>query len=141
MFETKDEDDTQTILIIKFAQKRGMDISGNWTYKEDFEYGKSEGEVKITQSGNAITAIFTFTEKVENNYQIEVVEKTKGKIADGRVLLESTEVKALQNGKEIDYLPNSFEVHLVSENKLVGSTFDSEDVCGVFVLDRNKNIT
>jgi len=113
-----------------------MNISGIWSYKEDFEFGNSEGEVVISQVGNVVSAIFTFTEKVENKYKIVVVEKVQGTISEGKVVLESNEVTALQDGKKIDYLPNTFEVHLVSENKLVGSTYDSEDVCGVFVLER-----
>ena len=88
--------------------------------------------------GNEVTAIFTFTEKVKNNYEIEVVEKTIGTISDSKVLLKSYEVKAFQDGLEIDYLPNTFEVHLVSEDKLVGSTYDSEDICGVFTLNRER---
>ena len=65
-------------------------------------------------------------------------EKTKGQIHDGKLLLKSTEVIAIQDGKEIDYLPNNFEVYLVSDEKLVGSTFDSENVCGVFVMERKS---
>ncbi len=113
-----------------------MNITGNWTYKEDFEYGKSEGEVEIIQIGDEVTGVFTFTEEVENNYKIDVVESVKGTILDGKVLLESFEVTATQNHKPIDYLPNNFELHLISDNKLVGSTYDSEDVCGVFVMER-----
>lgn len=115
-----------------------MNISGNWTYNEDFEYGTSTGEVEITQEGNEVSAIFTFTERVENNYEINVVEKVKGTITNGKVLLKSTEVQATQKSREIDYLPNTFEVHLISKDKLVGSTFDSEDICGVFVLERKN---
>jgi hypothetical protein len=113
-----------------------MDITGCWTYNEDFEYGTSLGEVELKQVKNEVTGIFTFTEKVEDNYEIEVTETVKGIVSEGKVLLESVAVTAKQNGIEIEYLPNTFEVHLVSENKLVGSTYDSEDVCGVFVLER-----
>ncbi|MEN8116072.1 MAG: hypothetical protein ABFS16_03795 [Bacteroidota bacterium] len=116
-----------------------MNISGTWKYNEDFGHGKSAGEVKLTQNGTEVTGIFTFTEKVENDYEINVVEKVRGTISEGKVLLESIEVTATQNGCSIDYLPNNFEVHLVSDNKLVGSTNDSEDVCGVFVLERMGN--
>lgn len=116
-----------------------MNISGKWLYNEDFEYGTSEGKVEFTQSGNEVTGIFTFIEKVENNYEIEVVEKTKGIISEAKVLLKSIEVKAIQDDKEIEYLPNTFDVHLISENKLVGSTYDSEEVCGVFVLKKMED--
>lgn len=117
-----------------------MNITGIWTYKEDFEYGKSDGVVEIKQSGNKIVARFPFPEEVKSNYKIEVVEKTKGTISDDKILLESVQVKAIQGNKEIDYLPNNFEVHLVSENRLVGSTYDSEGICGVFVMERKKKL-
>lgn len=113
-----------------------MDISGVWEYSEDFEFGTSVGEVEITQHGNEVSAVFRFTEEVKNDYKIEVVEKTQGTIAENKVLLKSIEVRATENDREISYLPNNFEVFLVAENKLVGSTYDSEDVCGVFVLER-----
>lgn len=113
-----------------------MNISGKWTYNEDFEYGTSVGEVEFAQTGNEVFGVFTFTEKVENNYEIDVIEKVKGTVIETNLVLNSTDVIAKQHGREIDYLPNTFEVHLVSENKLVGSTFDSEEVCGVFVLER-----
>jgi len=113
-----------------------MNITGRWSYNEDFEFGKSEGKVEFQQIDNLVNGIFTFTEEVENNYKIEVEEKVQGTITNGKVLLESVEVKATQNNKEIHYLPNCFDVFLVSENKLVGSTYDSEDLCGVFVMER-----
>lgn len=113
-----------------------MNISGSWTYNEDFEFGTSVGEVQLTQTGDAVTGTFTFVEKVENDYEINVIEQVAGNISEGKVLLESIEVTATQDGKPIAYLPNNFEVYLVSENKLVGSTYDSEDVCGVFVMER-----
>lgn len=113
-----------------------MNITGYWLYSEDFGFGKSEGKVELKQEGNVVKGTFAFTEMVENEYKIDVVEKVEGIINNGRVLLESEEVKAIQNSKEIYYLPNSFDVFLVSENRLVGSTYDSEDVCGVFVLER-----
>ncbi|WP_346858078.1 hypothetical protein [uncultured Draconibacterium sp.] len=113
-----------------------MNISGNWTYKEDFEFGNSVGEVKVTQTGNDVSATFTFTEKVENDYEINVIESVKGIINKGKVVLESQKVKATQNGRTIEYIPNNFEVYLVSENKMVGSTYDSENVCGVFIMER-----
>lgn len=113
-----------------------MDISGNWSYNEDFEFGKSIGKANLQQNGDRVSGIFTFTEEIENDYKIEVIEKVQGKIAKGKVLLESMEVKAIQNNKEIHYLSNSFDVFLVSENRLVGSTYDNENVCGVFVMER-----
>jgi len=117
-----------------------MNATGQWKYKEDFEYGKSEGEVKLVQIENKLYGEFTFTEKVENgnddDYKINVFEKVKGEIIEGKVLLESIEVVAKEQDVEIEYIPNNFELHLISENKLVGSTYDADNVCGVFTLER-----
>lgn len=113
-----------------------MDLSGNWSYNEDFEYGKSKGEVTLLQTGTCVEGCFTFTEMVEGDYKIEVKENVKGEISDNILILKSTEVVATQNGKNIDYLPNTFEIQMLSEQKLVGATYDSEMVCGVFVLNK-----
>ena len=117
-----------------------MNLTGLWKYKEDFEYGKSEGEVRLVQMKDSLHGDFIFTEKVENgdkdDYEIEVVEKVKGKIVEGTVLLESMEVEAKQGSETIDYIANNFDVHIVSETKLVGSSFDKDNVCGVFTLEK-----
>ena len=115
-----------------------MDLTGNWIYNEDFEFGSSIGEVQIVQTGKEISATFVFTEKVIDEYEIEVQEKVKGLIADNKVLLKSVEVQAKQDGRLIDYLPNNCVIQYISENKLVGSTYDSENVCGVFVMERKQ---
>jgi len=115
-----------------------MNITGTWSYTEDFEFGKSIGKAELKQMGDNVTGIFSFTEEVENEYKINVTESVKGRISGGEMLLKSTKVTAMHNQNEVNYLPNSFHVHLVSENMLVGSTYDSENVCGVFVMERER---
>ncbi len=114
-----------------------MNVTGMWKYKEDFEFGNSVGEVRLVQMDDTIFGEFNFTEIVEDDYEIVVFERLKGKIFEGKATLESIEVLAKENGKIVDdYIPNNFELHLVSENKLVGSSYDAENVCGVFTLER-----
>ena len=115
-----------------------MDITGKWTYREDFDYGKSVGEVDFIQAENEVIGLFTFTESVDGFYTVEVSEKVKGTIKDGTVLLESFEVEAMENNTKADYYPNTFDVQLIAASKMVGSTFDNDSVCGVFVLERKS---
>jgi hypothetical protein len=117
-----------------------MNLSGLWSYNEDFAFGKSTGKVIIRHNYNEVEAEFIFTEKVENHYNIEVVEKTRGQISERKIILESCEVKAIQNGHPIGYLPNTFEIQRITANKMVGSTFDTENVCGVFVMEKIKSL-
>lgn len=112
-----------------------MNISGTWNYSEDFEFGKSFGKAELKQNDTEISGVFTFTEEVQGDYRIEVSEHVKGYLKDGKVDLKSTKVTAKQNGNPIHYLHNTFEIKHISENRLVGSTYDSEGVCGVFVLE------
>lgn len=114
-----------------------MNVTGMWKYTEDFEFGKSIGEVRLVQIEDSLYGEFNFTERVEDDYEIEVFEKVKGKIIEGKAILESTEVIAKENNEIVkDYIPNNFELHLISDNKLVGSSYDAENVCGVFTLEK-----
>jgi len=114
-----------------------MNVTGLWKYKEDFEFGKSEGEVRLVQIEDTLYGEFNFTEKVEDDYKIDVFEKVKGKIVEGKAILESVEVTAKEGDRVLDdYIPNNFELHLISNDKLVGSSYDAENVCGVFTLER-----
>jgi hypothetical protein len=114
-----------------------MNVTGLWKYTEDFEFGNSVGEVRFVQMDDSLYGEFNFTEKVDDDYEIVVFEKVKGKIVEGKAVLESIEVLAKENDKVVDdYIPNNFELHLISEDKLVGSSYDAENVCGVFTLER-----
>ena len=114
-----------------------MNVTGLWKYKEDFEFGNSVGEVRLVQMEDTLNGEFNFTEKVEDDYEIVVFEKVKGKIIGGKAILESIEVLAKENDRVVDdYIPNNFELHLISDDKLVGSSYDAENVCGVFTLER-----
>ena len=67
----------------------------------------------------------------------DLFEKVKGKIVEGKAILESVEVTAKEGDRLLDdYIPNNFELHLISNDKLVGSSYDAENVCGVFTLER-----
>ena len=114
-----------------------MNVTGLWKYIEDFEFGNSVGEVRLVQMEDTLYGEFNFTEKVEDDYEIIVFEKVKGKIIEGKAILESVEVIAKENDRVVDdYIPNNFELHLISKDKLVGSSYDTENVCGVFTLER-----
>ncbi len=113
-----------------------MNLTGNWSYSEDFGAGNSTGEVILKQVEDKLYADFSFVEEIDGDYRIEVQEKLEGEIKNSEVLLKSMEVIARNKNGIIKYLANSFEVHIVSENKLVGSSFDTDNVCGVFIMER-----
>ena len=56
-----------------------MNIAGTWTYKEEFEYGFSEGKAEFSQKGNEVTGMFNFFEKVATDYEIQVFENVFNK--------------------------------------------------------------
>lgn len=113
-----------------------MNIEGTWTYHEDFEYGTSTGMVKLTQKGNEVEALFSFTEQVEDDYCIKVEEQARGGVKGNKLVLKSLRCEAYQGDRPIEYLPNNYEIYLTSATRLVGSTYDEANVCGVFVLEK-----
>lgn len=113
------------------------DLSGKWKYSEDFGQGTSIGEVVLFHNDNTLKAEFVFTEKVDNGYEIHVEESAIGEIIYGKSLLESSAVKAWnKEGELVKYLPNNFEINIISDSKIVGSTYDQDLVCGVFVMEK-----
>ncbi len=113
------------------------DLNGKWNYSEDFGMGNSIGEVTLFHNDNTLKAEFVFTEKVDNGYEIRVEETCIGEIADGKAVLESSEVKAWnKEGELVKYLPNNFEMNIMSGTKIVGSSYDQDLVCGVFIMNK-----
>lgn len=113
-----------------------MDITGKWTYNENFDFGESVGLAELVQNGEVVSGVLYYIETVEGDYEIEVEEHVKGSITEKRLVLNSISVCAKEKGVEVEYNPNVFDIHLSSETKIVGSTYDKEGVCGVLVMEK-----
>jgi len=112
------------------------DISGRWKFTEEFECGLDNGIAFFTQNGNVITGYIEYQETIEDEMPFFVRQEVSGTIHENHVNLKG--VKALSPDGSIidDYNLDTMEGTLTHEGKIVGHSFDSKDICGVFVLER-----
>lgn len=112
------------------------DISGNWLFSEEFECGTDKGIAQFSQTGNIIEGYLEYDETIEDEEPFQVKQVVLGNINGNHIHLKG--IKALSpNGDQInDYNLDIMEGTLTHEGKIVGHSFDCEDICGVFVLAR-----
>jgi len=113
-----------------------MDLSGKWKFKEDFSYGIDEGFAEFKQEGNEFTGILEFTETIEEDVPFKVKCFVSGFVVGNSVTINVDDFKILESDEEIDYYPESREGIINANGQIVGSSEDSQGVCGVFVFDR-----
>lgn len=113
-------------------------ITGKWKFKEEFECGVDKGFAFFTQNENLITGYLEYEESIEDEEPFMVRQEISGTIHNNRISLKG--LKSLTpNGSPInDYNLDTLEGTLTHEGKIVGHSFDIEDICGVFVLIREE---
>jgi hypothetical protein len=113
-------------------------ISGKWKFSEEFECGIDKGFAFITQNENTITGYFEYQELIEDEEPFMVRQEISGTIHDNRINLKGKKVLNPDGSQIVDYNLDTLEGTLTHEGKIVGHSFDSEDICGVFVLERTE---
>lgn len=114
------------------------DISGKWSFSEEFECGLDNGFAYFTQNGALISGYLEYVEKIEDEEAFDVIQEITGEINGHHIKLQGVKASS-KDGLEIkDYNLDTLEGTLTHEEKIVGHSFDSEDICGVFVLVREK---
>lgn len=112
------------------------DISGKWKFSEEFECGIDNGIAFFVQDGNAIKGYLEYIEKIEDEEPFDVKQEVTGEINGHHLKLQGINATS-KDGSEIkDYNLDTLEGTLTHEGKIVGHSFDKEDICGVFVFKR-----
>jgi len=114
------------------------DISGKWRFSEEFECGLDNGIAIISQNGDAISGHLEYEEIIEDDEPFFVRQEIAGFIHGNRINLKGIRVLSLDGSILNDYNLDILEGTLTHEGKIVGHSYDSEDVCGVFVLKRES---
>ncbi|MGD9976337.1 MAG: hypothetical protein AB7S54_00175 [Bacteroidales bacterium] len=112
------------------------DISGRWLFSEEFECGTDRGFAVLNQNGNLITGYLEYEECVEDEESFWVRQEVSGSIEGSKVKLEG--IKAISpSGEELaGYNLDMLEGTYTHEEKIVGHSYDCDDICGVFVMNR-----
>lgn len=113
-------------------------ISGKWLFSEEFECGLDKGIAQFIQNENIITGYFEYEEKIEDDEPFFVHQEISGTINGNKISLKGLKALSPDGNVISDYNLDTLEGTLTHEGKIVGHSFDSEDICGVFVLEREK---
>ena len=113
-----------------------QDISGKWTFTEEFECGVDYGFAYFTQNESKIDGYLEYTEKIEDEEPFDVRQDVSGELDGHHLKLQGIKAIAKDGSELKDYNLDTLEGTLTHEGKIVGHSFDSEDICGVFVLER-----
>ncbi len=113
-----------------------MNVTGKWIFKEDFSFGKDEGEAELKQVGSEITGTLKFTEFIDEEPPFEVKCELKGSLNGNKILLHVVSYEILNSTIQIEYFPEVRDGIINANGQIVGSSEDEQGVCGVFILEK-----
>lgn len=113
-----------------------IDINGRWKYSEDFGFGTDEGFAQLKENNGQIHGFLEYTENIDDDEPFTIRQHVTGEIEDDKLYLNGISYEILNGDEDITYNLDTWEGLITSEGKIVGSTFDNEEVFGVFVLER-----
>lgn len=128
----------QRVIDVSLQKTTSMihDISGKWKFSEEFECGTDEGYAYLTQKGEAINGYLEYKEAIEDEEPFMVKQVVSGTIHNNQISLKGDSVASPDGSPITNYNLDTMQGTLTHEGKIVGHSFDSEDICGVFVLER-----
>ncbi len=128
----------QIVIDVSLQKATAMthDISGKWKFTEEFECGTDEGYAYLTQDGEEINGFLEYKEVIEDEKPFMVKQVVSGTIRNNQINLKGIVVTSTDGLPIADYNLDTMAGTLTHEGKIVGHSFDSEDICGVFVLCR-----
>lgn len=114
-----------------------MELSGHYSFHEDFFYGKNEGYAYLMQNGNKIHGNMVFTEHIEGENTFKIRCDIEGEMENGTLNLETTECQIIEGDKNTEYVTGALTGTVNSKGEIVGSTVDKDGINGVFIFKRN----
>lgn len=111
-----------------------QDISGQWTFSEDFGFGKDKGFARLMQEGERICGIVEFTEYIEGDTPFTVRQEVEGSFDGVNLIMQSINCQILESAEPLVYHPDRWEGILNSQGQLVGCSDDGEGTYGVFLM-------
>lgn len=113
-----------------------MDISGRWSFTENFGFGTDSGYVDFKQSGSELNGILQFAEQIEGEETFLVRQEIYGTINGRSISLKSNSCEILFTNQDIAYELDSWEGEISSDEKITGTSIDEEGTTGKFLMER-----
>lgn len=110
-------------------------ITGRWSFNEDFGFGKDEGFAEFTQNGDKLSGVVVYTERIEEETPFRVEQYVEGCFDGTNFSVTGTKVELLDVEKQFEYNLDTWEGVLNTQNQIVGHSHDGHDCFGVFIME------
>lgn len=114
------------------------DLSGRWIFFEEFDFGTDSGFAELTQDGDSVKGYFEYEESIEDEEPFMIRQYYNGTIEGDKITFVGERCTNLDNEPFENYNLDTLEGTYTCEGKIVGHSFDCENFCGVFVLQREQ---
>ena len=119
-------------------QKEEYNLSGRWIFSEDFGIGNDLGVMELIEKSGVLEGELEFTETIEDEAPFSIRLKVSGKRNGRGVKFEAISVLWLHAEEPMSYNLDCWEGIINPQGIIVGSSIDTENVCGVFTLRRDE---
>ncbi|MGQ1910971.1 hypothetical protein ACT3CE_14440 [Marinifilum sp. RC60d5] len=109
-------------------------ITGRWSFNEDFGFGKDEGFAEFTQNGDKLTGVVVYTERIDEETPFRVEQHVEGSYDGTNFSVTGTKVELLDVEKQFEYNLDTWEGILNAQNQIVGHSHDGHECFGVFIM-------
>ncbi len=109
-------------------------ISGRWSFVEDFGFGKDEGFAEFEQDGQNITGTLVYTERIDDETPFRVQQDIQGSFNGHELKITGIAVEILDSEIDFEYHLDTWEGVLNNQNQIVGHSYDDHECFGVFVM-------
>lgn len=113
-----------------------MDLTGKWRYRENYGYGKAEGEIVLKQEGEKLSGRIVFMDKSNEEEEFMVQEFLAGVVEERKIKIQALEVDIIHANTAIEYKLDSWFGLLVDANTIKGISVDMQGIEGSFIFER-----
>ena len=113
-----------------------IDISGRWSFTENFGYGTDNGYADLEQDGTHLTGTLQFVEQIEGEETFIVRQEIYGNISGRIISLKSKTCEILFNNQDIVYELDTWKGEINDDGKISGNSIDEEGTTGSFMMER-----
>ncbi|MBS2097277.1 hypothetical protein [Carboxylicivirga linearis] len=113
-----------------------MDLTGQWSFFEQFEAGFDMGYALLKQDGNKITGSLIYTEYIYDDGQFMIDIEVAGELDNNQLLLKGVCYTVLESPYEIEYCLDDRIAEISDPYRIEGHSVDDQDLEGRFVLRR-----
>lgn len=117
-----------------------INITGQWSFFEQFEAGFDLGYALLKQEGNVVVGTLVYKEYIneENPFLMEV--EVYGEIEEESLVLNGVSYVILDDQEDIEYCLDDRIAEINDPNRIEGHSVDDQNMEGRFILRRISDV-